>query len=77
MKTCKVKPKYNTCAMCIDMQILCNDTVSCSECPYSKDYELLKVGTTLFGSAYAIVCREGLAKKVPLCKVIGIKEATQ
>lgn len=77
MKTCKVKPNYNTCAMCIDMQILRNDTVLCSECTYSKDYELLKVGATALGSSYAIVCREGIAKKVALRKVIGIKEATQ
>lgn len=78
MLVCNLKPAdKNICMDCIDTQINSRECKSCTECMYTcEDYILLSVGTTIFGKGYAIVAGGPTlsATKVPLSRVIGIRE---
>lgn len=76
MKVCKVKPRINTCMVCLDAQSLSGVIKDCAKCYHCKqDYDILGVGVNLFGTPWAIVVRKGRAEKVPLNRVFCIREA--
>ena len=72
-KTCKVKPDYNTCMACTDMQIDNGEVVSCDNCPFAEEaYELISVGTNFWTGDYAMVLRDGVITRVPLTRVFDV-----
>lgn len=72
-KTCKVKPDYNTCMMCTDIQIESGEVCKCDECPLVKDtYELISVGTSFVTGDYAMVLKNGVITRVPLKRVFDV-----
>lgn len=74
MKTCKVKPTYTTCRMCVDMQMTLDVIKSCVGCELDTgEYELLQVGTGFWSGDYAIVQKDGKIEKVALSRVYDIK----
>lgn len=74
MKTCKVKPTYDTCRMCSDTDDYFGVISDCNKCSYNTtEYELLQIGKGIFG-AYAFVLANGEVQQVSLDRVYDIKE---
>lgn len=75
MKMCKVKPELHHCRSCLEMQETLGIIQSCSNCFSEIDeYELLNVGSSFWVGDYAMVCRNGIVKKVSLDRIYDVRE---
>ena len=73
-KICKVKPDSATCSACVETQMMFDVVDDCRKCDLNtRAYELLQIGTSLWGS-YAMVQYNGGIEKVSLSRVYGVKE---
>ena len=72
---CKVRLDHNICCGCLDNQIDDNNFKSCEGCELrEQDYEIIKVGHSLFVGDWAMVlCPNGTIKRVPLDRVYDAK----
>ena len=63
----RMKPDYDICCSCIDIQADRKQYKDCGKCVLNcVDYQIIKVGTTVFGRDYAMILKDGKIKKVPL-----------
>ena len=55
MDICRLKPDYNTCCSCIDIQLDTGEKKDCNDCPEHSWVRLIHLGRTIFGKDYAYV----------------------
>jgi hypothetical protein len=71
---CKVKPKYDTCCVCIDEHSDRHEFIDCQKCKlHIPEYEVLKIGYTLFKGDYAIVLLDGKVERVSLDRLFDVR----
>ena len=72
---CKVRLNHNICCGCLDDQIEENNFKSCEGCELrDREYEILKIGHSLFIGDWAMVLGpDGKIKRVELDRVYDVK----
>lgn len=75
---CKVRLDHNICCDCIDRQCEDSEFKSCDGCELrNQDYEIIKVGHSLFIGDWAMVLGpDGKIKRVKLDRVYDVKRVS-